>query len=156
MPYAAPDYGSSGMALLGAVVLIVMGALVGIISLFVLLIGLAGRELLELADPALGDFGPGFMTAIVVIAVIFIIVAVLHFVAGIGVLAHRTWARWLGIVIGVLGLVLGILAILGSVGDPTMAAGDWLVPVAWTVAYVLALVGLAGGGRQFERRYPYR
>ncbi len=154
--YGQPAYGSSSLAITAAIVLLVMGALLGIVAISALVIGLAGADVLELADPTLVGLGRTLVTFVVILGLTFLVVSVLHFAAGIGELVHRGWARWLGIVLGLLGVVLGVLILLGSIGDPTLTAVDWAIEIGWTVAYAVVVLGLAFGSRHFRQLVPPR
>ncbi len=72
-------------------------------------------------------------------------------VAGIGVLAHREWARIIGIVTAVLGTLVGALAVIRVIAEPHPAA--LVFALALFGGYALALFGLIAGAAQFRRYY---
>jgi hypothetical protein len=71
-------------------------------------------------------------------------------VSAIGIFTHKEWARWLGVALAALGLALGALLALGSIGDPSADVGSWIIVLVWLTAYVAVLFGLIAGGEQFQ------
>ena len=112
--------GASGVVVGAGVILLVISALVGIFSLFALFAGAIMGEMSGLyRDSGLTEeqirtaLGVG---RIVVFAMggIGLALAVAHLVSGIGVLKRRGWARIVGLVLSVLGIVIWGLALVGS------------------------------------------
>jgi hypothetical protein len=112
--------GASGMVLGAGVILIVFSALLGIFSLFALFAGAIMGEMSglyrdsglteEQIRTALG-VGRAFVFAMGGIG---LALALAHLVSGIGVLKRRGWARIVGLVLSVLGVVIWGLALVGS------------------------------------------
>lgn len=152
----SPQYGTSALAVIGAVALLIIGGLLTVISALVIAVGAGGTALLEEIDPSLIGLGGAIATAIVVVFGILLVLGILHIVAAIGVFVHKSWARWTGVVLAVLGLMLGLLMLLGSTNAPTATSGDLIVVIVWLVAYGAALIGLVAGGEHFQPRYPGR
>lgn len=142
--------------MIGAVALLIIGGLLTVISALVIAVGAGGTALLEEIDPSLIGLGGAIATAIVVVFGILLVFGILHIVAAIGVFVHKSWARWTGVVLAVLGLMLGLLMLLGSTNAPTATSGDLIVVIVWLVAYGAALIGLVAGGEHFQPRYPGR
>jgi hypothetical protein len=114
--------GSASGPVMGAgVTLLVISALVGIFSLFALFAAAIMGEMSGLyRDSGLTDEQVRMAAAlgrVVILGVggIGLALAVAHLVAGIGVLRRRGWARILGLVLSVLGVVVWGLALVGSV-----------------------------------------
>ena len=76
----------------------------------------------------------------------------LQLVAGAGVMAHRSWGRWLGVLLALIGLGVSIFA----VSIAFALAGGFTVPViigvVLLVGYALILLALVAGGGHFRRR----
>jgi len=135
-----------GWAVAGAIALISLGSLM---ALFFGLIFLGLEEIVELdpqltMTPAMIDFTRLVLGAIVVIAV-------LQVVGGVGSLARWQWARVVGILSGVLGLLLGVLLLLGVAAAPDPIA--LVIAVVLTAGYALGVIGLVLGGAHFRRGY---
>lgn len=107
--------GASG-ALVGAgVILLVIATLLGIFAIFAIFAGLIMGQMPEFygntgltaeeAD-AVMNFGRTFVIAFGGVALAF---AVAHLMSGIGVLRRRGWARILGLVLSVLGVLIWLL-----------------------------------------------
>jgi hypothetical protein len=120
-PAVVAEGGASGAVVGAGVTLLVISALVGIFSLFALFAGAIMGQMSGLyRDSGLTEeqtrlaLGLG---RIVVLAIggIGLALAVAHLVSGIGVLRRRGWARILGLVLSVLGVVIWGLALVGSV-----------------------------------------
>ena len=113
--------GASGAVVGAGVILLVISALVGIFALFALFAGAIMGEMSGLyRDSGLTDEQVRIASGlgrIVVLAVggIGLALAVAHLLSGVGVLRRRGWARILGLVLAVLGVVIWGLALVGSV-----------------------------------------
>jgi hypothetical protein len=113
--------GASGAVVGAGVILLVISALVGIFSLFALFAAAIMGEMSGLyRDSGLTDEQVRMAAAlgrvdILGVGGIGLALAVAHLVAGIGVLRRRGWARILGLVLSVLGVVVWGLALVGSV-----------------------------------------
>jgi hypothetical protein len=138
------------------VVFLVIGAFLLLISVAVIAIGAAGAQFIDQFDPSFRGLGSAVAAVLVVAFVILLIVSLLHIAAGIGVFMHKSWARWTGIVVAVIGMLFGLLGLLGYTDDPSATAGELLIVVVWLAAYGFSLVGLAAGGRHFVREQPWR
>lgn len=141
-----PRYGSSGLAISGAIALIVLGVLLAIIFAFALLVfdAIAGFDAALQLNRAEAD-------AVKVIIGAVLVVALVQVIAGIGVLAHREWARIIGIVTAVLGTLVGALGVIGVIAEPDPPA--LVFALALLGGYALALFGLIAGAVQFRRYY---
>lgn len=141
-----PRYGSSGLAISGAIALIVLGVLLAIIFVFALLV----FDAIAAFDAAL-QLNRAEADALKVVIGGVLVVALVQVIAGIGVLAHREWARIMGIVTAVLGTLVGALAVIAVMAEPDPPA--LVFALALLSGYALALFGLIAGAAQFRRYY---
>jgi hypothetical protein len=133
---AAPAERPMGVTL-GAIYLIVMGALA---TLGGACVALAGGMLggVGVDDPT-GLFG--MLAGLALIGgIIVVVVGVLHIVAGAGALGGRSWARWLGIVVSIVMAILLGLSALGSLGQDVGGAVVSLVLAALFAATAWAFL----------------
>ena len=113
--------GASGAVVGAGVVLLVIAALIGIFSLFALFAGaIIGQMSSIYRDSGLTEeqirIAQGLGRAIILaVGGVGLALAVAHLLSGIGVLRRRGWARILGLVLSVLGVVIWGLALVGSV-----------------------------------------
>ena len=80
----------------------------------------------------------------------------LELIAGIGVFVHQRWARWLGFLLAIFGLVISVFSV--SIGY-ALARGFTLpviIGVVAVIGYILILLALLGGGSHFRRRVAPR
>lgn len=104
-----------------AVLLLVMATLTGLFGAIMLLTGLLSSPVM-LWDPMMGrPDQPGFeafrqmaQVFMVGFAAILLLLAAAHVAAGVGLLRRRGWARILGLVLAVLGLLVFALGVAGS------------------------------------------
>ena len=180
-PVVLPPPQRPGWVTTSAVILLIVGALSAVMGALMLVLGVAigpawtdmmsGQPGMEEIDPAMVT---GIMTgSLVVVAVIALLWAVGTVASGVGILGGRGWARVLGIVLSIIGvLVTGLLlvSVIGSFGvtpeiidDPSMGnitAGDLRTGSAISAAfvgafvlgYVIVLVTLFRNGAYFSRR----
>jgi len=182
-PVAAPPPRRSGWVTTSAVILLIVATLSALIGVLMLVLGLAlgpawtdmlsGQPGMEGIDPATVS---GIMTgSLVVVAFLALLWAAGTLAAGVGILGGRGWARILGIVLSIIGLLvtgLLLLSVIGSFGmtpqmldDPSMGditAEDLRTGSAISVAfvgafvigYLIVLVTLIRSGAFFARRAP--
>lgn len=124
--------------------------LVGVISVFTAAFALVGGAALEEFDPTMAGMGDLIAAFALVLSIVFIVIAVLNVVAAVGIFTHRSWARWLGIVLAALGVAIGVLALLGLSGDPLAVPTDAVFALAWLIAYAFVIAALAAGSAHFR------
>jgi len=87
---------------------------------------------------------------------ILFVLGALQLLSGVGVMAHRSWGRWLGFLLALLGLIVSIFA----VSIAFALAGGFTLPViigvVLLIGYVLIILALIAGGSHFRRRYQTR
>ena len=67
-------------------------------------------------------------------------------------MAHRSWARWLGFLMAVVGLGLSIFAVSIAFALARGFTVPVIIGVVLLVGYALILLALVAGGRHFRRR----
>lgn len=183
-PIAAPR--RSGWVTTAAVVLLASGALSALVGLIFLILGVAaGPAWTELVSGPPGleerdlEAMSGFMTGFMVgLAIVTLAWAAAHVAAGVGILAGRGWARVTGMVVSVLGFLLSLLALVGTLAslgaasammieDPTfqeqmggysaqeLMGATIITSVVFigpfVVGYLIALIALIRNGPFFDR-----
>jgi hypothetical protein len=151
-----------GRVTAASIILIVLGALSVLFGLLALLGGalFAGAA----SDPSVQAEIPGLPAAfagiILVVAVILLAWGILEILSGAKALGGRNWARITGIVLSVIGLLLFVLGLLGSMGAPQTgvegaeAAGptSMIINVVIAAAYAFVIWAFATSGRWFASR----
>jgi hypothetical protein len=153
----AASYGTSPLSAFAGLLLLLFG--IGVIALGVLTIGQGSEIDRFIRNNQIAIFGSQISrdTLRSVLAPspgILIFLGVLQLVAGVGVMAHRSWGRWLGALMALIGLVVSIFA----VSIAFALAGGFTLPViigvVLLVGYALILLALVAGGGHFRRRNP--
>jgi len=93
---------------------------------------------------------------IVGLAAILLIIGILEIIGSVGVFVHKGWARWLGIVLATIGLVIGFLVLIGTFLPPAGGAGDVIFALLWLAAHRFVVAALAARGEHFQPAYPRR
>jgi hypothetical protein len=172
--------GTSGTVVAAGVILLVISALAALLGILLLLGGALMGQITSLSPgdsgltqdqlDALAGMGRTF---ILVFGGVGLVVALSHLLSGIGVLRRRSWARILGLVMSVLGLLIWALILVGTLaasGQPVSAEyladrgltleeyqaitrTGWIVGVSISgivlAAYTFVLVVLIRQGREF-------
>jgi hypothetical protein len=97
-----------------AVLLLVMATLTGLFGTIMLLTGLLSTLPTMVWEPGFEGFSRMAQVFMVGFAVILLLLATAHLAAGVGLLRRRGWARILGLVLAVLGLLIFALGVAGS------------------------------------------
>jgi len=148
-------YGNSTAAVIAGAVLLLFG---GMVTLGAAIALLGSRMLDPLLPP--GPDGDFFGSVITAASAVFLVVGIVQIVSAIGIWRHRSWARFLGLILAALWLALGLLILIGSLGArETMplngTTGDISDSIASSlgliVIYGFALLALLLGGKHFER-----
>jgi hypothetical protein len=178
-PAAPPASGTSGAVVGAGVILLVIATLLVIFGTFAILGGammgqitnFSGETgLTEEQAAALMQVGRTF---ILVFGGVALAIGLAHLVSGIGVLRRRGWARILGLVMSVLGVLLWLVVLVSSAlaGTQPIPAGylensgltveeyraitstGWIVGMAFSAvglaAYIYVMVVLIRRGREF-------
>jgi len=150
--WGGPEYGSSpprptGVTL-ASIFLIVMGVVMTIAAIVSFIGGAA------FAGPLGGD---AFLGLFAVVGVIILVIAILHFAAGIGSLQGKGWARWTGIILAIVFAILIGLSGLTSLGarptadNPNPIVGT-IITIAIAVLYALSAFALIRASAFFSYR----
>jgi len=175
-----PAEAASGTVVAAGVILLVIAALAGLLGILALLGGAIMAQM-----PALDGSESGLTqeqldavmsmgrTFILVFGGVALVIGLAHLMSGIGVLRRRSWARILGLVMSVLGVVLWALILVGTLlasGQPVsaeyladrgltleeyqaIARTGWIVGVSLSgialAAYTFVTVVLIRQGREF-------
>jgi len=176
----APSEGASGTVVAAGVILLVIAALAGLLGILALLGGaiMAQMPVLDgsesgLTQEQLDAVMSMGRTFILVFGGVALVIGLAHLMSGIGVLRRRSWARILGLVMSVLGVVLWALILVGTLlasGQPVsaeyladrgltleeyqaIARTGWIVGVSLSgialAAYTFVTVVLIRQGREF-------
>ena len=149
-PPAAPIVQStSGAVVAAGVILLVIATLVAIVAAFAIFAGvmmdqmqglMAQSGLTEEERRAALAVGRTF---VIVFGGVALVIALAHLVSGIGVLRRRGWARIVGLVLGVIGVLVWTLGLLGNAvaAMQTIPVG-YLADSGLTVEQYRALVGV--------------
>jgi hypothetical protein len=139
-----------------AIVLVVVGVLISLIGLLLMVVGAGGASLIEYIDPSMGAEAGAIAAVILVFALVFLALGIAGVASAIGVFVHKSWGRWLGVVVGTIGLVLGFLLLIGSFAGGTPDTGDLVIGIVWLGANAFAVAALAAAGEHFQPSYPGR
>ena len=172
--------GASGVVVGAGVVLLVIAALLGLFGVLALLGGAVMGRLSDFTGPDSGltedqirILSTAGRTFVFVVAGVALAIGLAHLVSGIGVLRRRSWARIVGLVMSVLGVLLWALILVGTLvasGQPVsaeyladrgltleeyqaIARTGWIVGVSLSgialAAYTFVTVVLIRKGREF-------
>jgi hypothetical protein len=172
--------GASGIVVASGVILLVIAALATLLGILALLGGAIMAQLPSLDGSQSGLSQEEFdavmsmgRTFILVFGGVAIVIGLAHLLSGIGVLRRRSWARILGLVLSVLGVLLWALILVGTLlasGQPVsaeyladrgltleeyqaIARTGWIVGVSLSgialAAYTFVTVVLIRQGREF-------
>ena len=142
---------TSGAVVAAGVFLLVIATLIGIVAAFAIFAGammdqwqgLVGGGQSGLTDEQVRAAMATGRVFVIVIGAVLLVIAVAHLASGIGVLRRRGWARIVGLVMAVLGLLVWALALLGNVVAATQAIpAGYLSDSGLTVEQYRALVGV--------------
>jgi hypothetical protein len=156
----AADYGSSPLATISGVLLLVVGGIVLLLGVGILLMGLfAGLiagSFLESIDPSIAVGGGGLLALIAIFGLVILLIGILEVAAAIGIFIHKSWARWTGIVIGTIGLILGFFMLVGAMFPRSPDGGDLVFSLLWVAANGFIVAALAVANEHFQIAYPRR
>ena len=101
------------LATLAGLILVVIGLLVTLVGGFLAFFGGRLFETPFESGGGVDAIARGFNA----FGAIVLMIGILHLLSGIFVWAHRSWARYPGIVLGALGVLLGIAGLPGGAGQ---------------------------------------
>lgn len=157
---AAPTYGTSVFVALAAMLLVIVGVVLAVLGAWLLTQGPALTDLVQrLRSVDLVVFKPTRDQLRAVVSAspgTLMVFGVLQLLIGAFVLRHRSWARWLGILVAVLGLLLSVVALTSTMALIPGTSVQLIVAGALLVAYAIVFLALIAGGGHFRARYPGR
>lgn len=118
--YAAPPPRPVAVTVTG-IFFVIWGVLVTLAGVLIVILGQAAGALDFEDIPGLSGAVGG---AITVVGVVIVVLGILWLVSGIGIFLAKQWARLLGIIMGVVGIILAGLITLGSLTDRPGSPAD--------------------------------
>jgi hypothetical protein len=157
---AAPTYRTSFLVALAAMLLVIMGIMLAVLGAWLFTQGPALSDLVQrLRRVDLVVFKPTrdqLRAAISASPGTLMVFGVLQLLIGAFVLGHRSWARWLGVLLALLGLMFSIVALTSTMALIPGTSVQLIVASAFLVAYVFVVLVLVAGGGHFRPRHPGR
>jgi hypothetical protein len=157
---AATDYGynTSILAIIAGVVLLLWGLLWTFGGIALIAVSNATGLITDNLGQNLAD---SIHNIIVVVGAVVLIIGLLQLRSALGVWLHKSWARILGILFGILGTLFGLAAVAGAAqnrnlsGISSNASGNSMAgALVVLVSYALILVILIIAGGHFRRDRP--
>lgn len=138
-----------GSVTTASILLIVIGVLVTLLGLLFILLGtLVGGAADSTFTDQFGNLAGAVGGVVAVFGIIFAGFGILEVLSGIYMLAGRSWARILAIILS----VLGGLVSLGGVAGGTEPRGAIVFPLVLLVCYVFIIWAAAAHGKWFAGR----
>lgn len=157
---AAPTYRTSVFVALAAMLLVIMGVVLAVLGAWLLTQGPALTDLVQrVRSVDLVVFKPTRDTIRSVVSASpgsLMVLGVLQLLVGVFVLGHRSWARWLGLVLGLLGLLFSIVALTSTMALVPGTSVQLIVAIAFLIAYAFVVLALIAGGGHFRARHSRR
>jgi hypothetical protein len=157
-PYGAPapTYGTSVFVALAAMLLVIMGVVLAVLGAWLLTQGPGLSDLVQrLRTVDLVVFTPTKDQLRSVVSAspgALMLFGVLQMLVGAFVLGHRAWARWLGVVLALLGLVFSIVALTSTMALVPGTSVQLIAAIAFLAAYAFVVLALIAGGGHFRAR----
>jgi len=157
---AAPTHRTSVLVVLAAMLLVIMGVVLAVLGAWLLTQGPALTDLVQrLRSVDLIVFKPTRDQLRSVVSAspgTLMVFGVLTLLVGAFVLGHRSWARWLGVLLALIGLMFSIVALTSTMALVPGASVQLTVAIAFLIAYALVVLALIAGGGHFRARHPGR
>ena len=150
------EYASSPLATISGVLLLVIGGIITLLGVGVFFVGIVAGPFIESLGPAIAEGGDAVAPVIVFFGVVIGVIGILEIAAGIGVFVHKAWARWFGIALATIGLILGFFMLVGTMSDRNPEGGSLVISVLWVAANGFVVAALAVANEHFERGYARR
>lgn len=155
-----PTYGTSVLVALAAILLVIMGVVLAVLGAWLLTQGPALSDLVQrLRSVDLVLFKPTKDQLRSVVSAspgALMLFGVLQLLVGAFVLGHRGWARWLGVMLALLGLLFSIVALTSTLALVPGTSVQLVAAIAFLAAYALGVLALIAGGGHFRARHPGR
>lgn len=156
---SGPRYGTSRLAALAGVLLIALGIGVAVLGAWTLTQGPEISRFIRDNDVAV--FGrqvdrETLRSILSPMPGVLMVMGVLHVLVGLGVLRHKKGARWIGVLLGVVGLLLGVFAVSAALALAPGLSLAMIVGLALLLGYALVVLALIAGGSHFKSRRAAR
>ena len=156
--YRQPPYETSGRAGLAALILIVLGLSEAVIAvlgaIFASTLRRAFGQLLR--DQGFTVDASSLTGALTAVFLTLLLLGVLQVIAAGGVLGHRRWGRWLGVLLSLIGTGAGAWLVYRVFAADQATLPTLAVPLLDSLSYLVSLLGLIFPGRHFRRAWPTR
>lgn len=87
---------------------------------------------------------------------VLLVVGALQVILGAGIFAHKGWARALGILLALLGILVGIAGVGFALALAPGSSVPLIAAIVTLLGYAFIFLALTAGGAHFYRRYPQR
>ena len=159
--WAAPQaqYGSSALVALCGIVLVIFGILVALLGGWTLTQGPEIGRFIRENDVAVFGTQIDRDTLRAVLSPMpgaLMLLGLLQLIVGAVILAHRGWARWLGALLALLGLLIAVVAVSGSMALVPGISVQLMISAVLLIGYAFVLLALIAGGSHFRKNYPGR
>ncbi len=158
-PWGAPLYKTSVLVALAGVVLIIFGLALALLGGWTLTQGPALGRFIRDNDIAIFGTHIGRDTLRAILEPmpgILMVLGVLQLLVGAVILAHRGWARWLGVLLALLGLLVSVIALSAVIALVPGVSVELGIAAVLLLGYAFVLLALIAGGSHFRARSPGR
>jgi hypothetical protein len=151
--YARAGYGTAARVVFAGVVLLVFGLAEALGGAAGAVIASSLRRVFDqlLRNEGLRIEAASLTSVLTAVFVTMLVLGILHIVAAGGVLAHRGWGRWLGVLLSLLGVVVGAWLVGRVFGAEVVRPASSLAPLAILVPYSISLLALLFPADHFRR-----
>ena len=156
--------GRSWLAIIAGLLLLFAGVISIVVAIGLLVVGTQGVSILDQVPNVTTDQldlmrnNAGTITAS---GGAVLVVALLELIAAVGIFGHRGWGRWLGVLLGIVGVLAGMAAIIAAnqaasgdvitLNGSTIDTRDNMSPsIGFLVFYAIIFFGLLLGGGHFR------
>ena len=159
-PNGAASYGTSVFVALAAMLMVIMGVALAVLGAWLLTQGPALGDLVQrLRSVDLIVFKPtreSLRSMVSASPGALMVLGVLQLLIGAFVLGHRGWARWLGVILALIGLIFSIVALTSTMALIPGASLQLMITIAFLIGYAFVLLALIAGGGHFRARHQGR
>ena len=158
-PWSPVSYGTSPLVVLAGLLLVVLGVGVALFGAWMLTQGPDISRFIR--DNDIAVFGRSIdretlRNVLSPLPGVLMVLGLLQLIAGGGVFAHKRWARALGILFAMVGVLVGIFAVSTALALASGASPAMIVAAAVLTSYALVLLTLIAGGGHFRARQASR
>jgi hypothetical protein len=157
-PYApGPRYSTSVLVAVAGLLLLLFGLIDAVGGVWLLGQGNELRQFIQRIN-SIGLFGVTLDREVMRSVLspmpgILIVFGALEILAGAGIFAHKGWARGIGILIALIGLIVSVVAVSFAIALASGMSVPLVAAVATLLGNAFIFVALIAGGRHFRDRY---